>query len=228
MSFKETASAVSIANRALGMISESKTLSSLEDAGLNAQVARRWYKQVVARLLEMHHWGLATKQEPLVQRLTNNHSGSWAYAYAAPDDMAFPVGVGMLGTSGVSYYRGLSGLLATLHGRPMFRHNGTTIYSNQSGDIEYVSYDITEADFTPVFEHIVILSLASKLAREIPKDGALAEQMSRQAASEINLAITADLNSGHPQYGRTISETELARGMGGHNWDYIPIGLPRT
>lgn len=227
MSFKEIASGVTLANRALGMISESKTLSSLDDAGHNAQAVRRWYKPVVARLLEMHHWGLATVQASLAQQLVNSRSDQWIFAYAAPEDMAFPVSVGPYGGASASYYRGLGGLVASLNGRPMFQHHGSTIYSNYSGDVEYVSYDITEADFTPTFEHIVVLSLASKLAAEIPKDADMAASLAKQAASEMNLAITMNLNAGNPKYGQMISENELVRGTGGSSWDYIPIGLPR-
>jgi hypothetical protein len=228
MTFKETASGVALANRALGMISESKTLSSLDDAGFNAQAVRRWYKPVVARLLEMHHWGLATKRATPVANLVNDRSTEWGYSYSAPDDMAFPVSVGPFGGSATTYYRGLAGLLAAYNGRPIFQYHGKTIYSNFEGDLEYVSYDITEADFDASFEDIVVLSLASRLAREIPKDGDLADQLAKQAASAINNAITANLNAGNPKYGQVTSEAELARGAGGVNWDYIPIGFPRT
>ena len=224
MTFKETASAVSIANRALGMVSEGKTLTTVDDAGHNAQVVRRWYKPVVARLLEMHHWSLATKRSSLVA-VANTRSNEWQFSYAAPDDMAFPVGVGFSSGSGsVSYYRGLGGLIAMVYGRAIFEYQGKEIYTNFEGDLEYVSFDITEADFTSTFEHIVILSLASKLAREIPKDADLANDLEKQALTEINIAIAQNLNNRPRTYGLTASETEMARGSMGHNWDYFPRG----
>ena len=224
MTFKETASAVSIANRALGMVSEGKTLSTIDDAGLNAQATRRWYKPVVARLLEMHHWALATKRSPLVA-VTNTRAGEWQFAYATPDDMAFPVGIGMSsGTGTVSYYRGLGGLIAMVYGRSVFEYQGKNIYTNFEGDLEYVSFDITEGDFTSTFEHIVILSLAAKLAREIPKDADLANDLEKQALTEINMAIAQNLNNRPRSYGLTTSEGEMARGSTGYNWDYFPRG----
>ena len=58
MGFKEITSDVSIGNRALAMVAEGKRISSLDDAGHNATAIKRWYKPIVARLLEMHHWGL--------------------------------------------------------------------------------------------------------------------------------------------------------------------------
>lgn len=225
MSFKPATSGVDIVNMALGMVSETKTISSFDDAGAVAQAARKWYKPVVARLLEMHHWGLATLRSPTIGA-TNNRSNEWLYAYAAPADMAFPVGLVLgNGTSSVSYYRGLAGLLGMIDGRPVFQHAGTTIYSNIAGDLEYVSYDITEADFTATFADIVILMLASRFALELPKDKSLSESLAKDATTAMNMAFTQNLNAGNHKYGAIASEAELARGIGhGYNWDYFPLG----
>lgn len=223
MGFREISSDTAIANRALGLISESKTLSSLDDTGANAQAVRRWYKPVVARLLEMHHWGLATKHSAMVQ-VTNSRSNEWLYAYAPPIDMAFPVGISLTnGTSTVSYYRGLAGLLGMFDGRAVFQYQNGVLYSNLTGDLEYVSYDITEADFSSTFENIVTLMLASRLALEIPKDPDLSEDLAKQAQTEINVAMAQNLNTGNRKYGMVFSEAELVRGIGGTSWDYIPL-----
>lgn len=228
MNFKPETSAVSLANMALGMISESKIISSVDDAGQNAQAVRRWYKPIVARLLEMHHWNLATKRAPLVT-VTNTRSSEWTYSYATPTDVAFPVGLTPFsGVSSVSYYRGLSGLIAMAYGRPIFQYHNGTIYSNMSGDLDYVSYAITELDFNATFANIVVLMLASRLALEIAKDKDLSDSLAADATNEINLAITQNLNVGNPRYGMQSSEGEMARGSGfGHNWDYYTPGLSR-
>ena len=224
MTFKQFASGVTLANRALGVIGESRTITSFGDTGLNAQVATRWYVPVVARLLEMHHWGLATKRAALVAT-TNNRTGEWLYAYSTPDDMAFPVGISVLsGLSNVSYYRGLAGLIAMTYGKPIFQFHNRVLYSNLTGDLEFVSFDITEADFTSTFEDLVVLMLASRFAREIPKDFGLSDDLANQANSAINVAITQDLNRGNRQYGNLTSEAELVRGtLHGSNWDYYPL-----
>ncbi len=222
MSFKPDNSAVAIANMALGMVSESKTLSSIDDVGHNAQSVRRWYKPVVARLLEMHHWGLATKSEALTS-VTNIQGNRWQYAYATPSDMAFPVGFSLgSGVSSVSYYRGLAGLMAMAYGRPIFQYHNGVIHTNIMGDLEYVSYDITEADFNATFTNLVVLMLASRLALELPKDADLADNLASQAQSEINIAITQNLNAGNRKYGMEVSERELVRGSG-YGWDYFPL-----
>ena len=224
MTFRQSTSGVEIVNNALGMISESRTISSFDDSGHNATVARRWYKRVVARLLEMHHWGLATKRSSLVA-ITNTRSSEWLYAYAAPDDMAFPVGVTLAsGTSTVSYYRGLAGLIAMAYGKPVFQFHNGSLYSNMTGDLEYVSYDITEADFNNTFEDIVTTMLASRFALEIAKDPDMSQELAKQANNAINVAIAQNLSVGQRQYGNLTSEAEWARGsLYGTSWDYYPL-----
>lgn len=224
MTFRQATSGVDIVNNALGLIAESKTIASFDDPGLNATVARRWYKRVVARLLEMHHWGLATKRASLVA-ITNTRSAEWTYAFAAPIDMAFPVGIAFAsGTSSVSYYRGLAGLIAMAYGKPIYQYHNGSLYSNMTGDVEYVSYEITEADFNNTFEDIVTLMLASRFALEIAKDAEMSQELAKQANSAINVAITQNLNVGGRQYGNTVSEAEMVRGtLYGSSWDYFPL-----
>ena len=229
MTFKQYTSAVDIVNNAIAMVSEGgKTISSMDDPGFNAQVARRWYRRVVARLLEMHHWGLATKRASLVA-VTNTRSAEWTGAYAVPEDMAFPVGISFAsGATTVSYYRGLAGLIATAYGKPIYQYQNGVLYSNMTGDLEYVSYEITEADFNNTFEDIVTLMLASRMALEIPKDMGLSDKLAKQANSAINVAVVQNLNVGNNQYGNIVSEAEIARGsLYGSSWDYFPLSAGR-
>lgn len=226
MSFKEYMSGVQLANMALGMISESRTITNIDtDTGHVAQAVRRWYKPVVARLLETHHWGLATRRASLVA-VDNLRSAEWQYAYAVPDDLAFPVGVSLANGAGtVTYYKGLAGLLGLLYGKPIFLLNNGVLYTNMTGELDYVSFDITEAEFNATFANIVVITLASRLALELPKDYDLFKELEAKAVDQINLAITQNLNMGNPKYGAITSESELVRGSGyGENWDYIPRG----
>lgn len=224
MTFKQPQSSVQLVNLALGMISESKTVSTMEDPGHVAEVARRWYKPVVARLLEMHHWGIATKRVTPAT-VTNNRKNEWTYAYGAPDDMAFPVGFTLgSGVSSTTYFRGLSGLIGMAYGKPIFAFQGGVIYSHIQGELEFVSFEITEADFTATFADIVVVQLASKFALEIPKDYELSKAFADEATMKINMAIAQNLNAGNPRYGDNVGERELVRGSSLHNWDYIPLG----
>jgi len=226
MSFKEYTSDVSICNMALDMVSESKTITSIDDPGINAASCRRWYKPIVAKLLETHHWGLATKRSTPVA-IANPRGNEWLYAYATPDDMAFPVGFTLgNGTSTVSYFRGLAGLLGMLNGRAIFQYQNGVIYSHITGELDYVSYDITEAEFNATFANVVVLMLASRLALSLPKDFELSDALEKKATEQINMAITQNLNAGNPRYGQLTSESEMARGSGfGNGWDYIPSGF---
>lgn len=226
MSFKEYPSGVTLANMALGMISESRRISSFDDAGHVAQACKRWYKPVVARLLETHHWGLATKRASAVA-ITNDRSNEWLYSYAVPDDLAFPVGFTLgSGVGSVSYYKGLAGLFGMINGRPIFHYVNGKLYSNIEGELEYVSFDITEADFNATFSNIVIITLASRLALELPKDYDMFDALEKKAADQINIAITQNLNMGNQKYGALTSESEMVRGsmFYGDNWDFIPRG----
>jgi len=219
MSFLTPRSDIDICNKALSRIKQQPLSGSLTDpANLNKHAAREcnlWYPAIVRQVLTAHHWGLATKQVALAAQPTNDRSLEWTNAYLAPTDMAFPVLVGPLatGSTGISYYRGLGYLIASLYGQPLFRFATQTIYANIDGAVlDYVSFNITEQDFNDAVEKIVILFLASNLARSVAKDDKLAADLHNEAVAEMNLEIARELNLGGPRYGETISEYEMVRG----------------
>lgn len=219
MSFIEARSDISICNKALSRIKQQSLSGSLTDpANLNKHAAREcnlWYKPVVRQVLASHHFGLATKQVGLVSQPTNDRPAEWTNAFIAPTDMAFPVLVGPLvtGTIGISYYQGLGFLIASLYGRPLFRYATGTIYANIDGAVlDYVSFDITEQDFNDAVEKLVVLFLASNLARSVAKDDTLARELHDEGLKEMNLEIARELNLGGQRYGEGISEYEMARG----------------
>lgn len=216
MGFQEERSDISICNKALSRIKQQELSGSLTDpANLNKHAARecaRWYKTVVRQLLSEHHWGLATKRVALAA-LTNDRDAEWTNAYAPPSDMAFPVMVGPYGGgSGVSYYKGLGFLLASLYGRPIFKFEGGKIYSIVDGaTLDYVSFDITEQDFNEALESLIVMFLSSELARSVAKDDKLADDLYNQAVRKMNLAIAQSFNVNQPRYDNNISDAELAR-----------------
>jgi hypothetical protein len=225
MSFREDMSAVALCNRALSRLAQGP-ISSLDPpspSGLASRECARWYRPVVARLIEMHHWGLATSRIPLTA--TTNDRSDWLYKFALPNQVAFPVSLAMSGTTGaMTYYQGLAGLLATIGSTPMFLMSGRNLYSRISGDLDFVSYDITEADFNSTFANIVDLMLAAAMAPAIIKNSLRKEQdLRQQATAAINLAIAQNLNTGHPTYGDGPSARDYARGtFFGMNWDWWP------
>jgi hypothetical protein len=230
MTFRQSTSAVGLCNRALSMLAQT-AISSIDPPsppGAASREAALWYKPTVARLLETHHWGLALRSAELAA--VANDRSDWLYALAAPDDMAFPAGFTQYGgAAGVSYYKGLGGLLASRLGRPMFMLKGRTLYSNWSSTLDYVSFDITEADFTETFANIVVLSLAAVLAMPITKNAKRERELRDQATTAMNIAITQSLNEGNHRYGDEMSDRDFARGTGlptpwagSASWDWWP------
>lgn len=218
MSFLETRSDISICNKALSRIKQQPLSGSLNDpANLNKHAGREcalWYKSIVREVLTSHHWGLATKRIALSATSSNDRSLEWAFAYAAPTDMAFPAMVGpYTATSTVSYYRGLGFILGQLMGQPLFRYEGSTIYTHVDGAVlDYVSFDLTEQDFNEAVEKIIVLGLAAQLARSVAKDDKLADDYELKATKAMNLEIARNLNIGQPYYGEGMSESEMTRG----------------
>lgn len=230
MTFRPDPSDVKLCNRALSLLSQTP-ITSLDPpapAGVASRECALHYKPTVARLLELHHWGLARKRGTLTA-VTNDRTGEWTGAYQLPADCAFPVifstYAGSGGTS-MTYYRALGGLVGAWRGRPLFHRVGSILYTNVSAELDYVSYDISEAEFNSTFENIVVLTLAATMAFAITKRQQREETLRQQATSAINIAIAQDLNQGQQRYGDTPSERDFARGADMPvPWDWWP-GIP--
>lgn len=225
MSFKPAPTDVNLCNRALSRLSQAPivSLDPPQPQGAASRACATWYKPVVARLLETHHFQLGRRRVTLTA-LTNDREGEWTYKYQRPVDVAFPVSLAPWGAaSGVQYYRGLGGLLATLYGKPGFLMVRDAIYAQHAGVLDYVSYDITEADFTATFENIVELTLAVAICFDITKSRTRENDLREQATNALNLAITQDLNAGNPRYGDEPTQRDLVRGDGfTGSWDWWP------
>jgi hypothetical protein len=227
MTFRPNPSDVKLANRALSRLSQGP-ITSIEPptpVGTASRECQRWYVPTVGRLLELHHWNLATTRTTLTE-VANTRDSEWTYAYQLPADCAFPVSLAPISGSGVTYYQGLAGLLAMWQGSPAFLKTGSILYSRFSGTLDYVSYDITEADFNATFENIVELTLAAAMCYAITKSRTREESLRQQATSAINIAIAQNLNAGRPRYGDGSSERDIVRGADSPMpWDWTP-GTP--
>ncbi|MFL6728057.1 MAG: hypothetical protein ACJ8FS_16315 [Sphingomicrobium sp.] len=199
------------------MIKQQGLSGMLDDAANSnkhsAKECKLWYKTIVRQVLSQHHWGLATVRTSLASAPTNNRPGEWTAAYLPPSDMAFPVMVGPYSNSvGVSYYQGVGYLVASLYGKPIFLYEGSTIYSIIEGAVlDYVSFNLTEMDFNDAVEGLIVLFLASRLARSVAKDDKLADELYNQAIRRMNVDIAQSLNMAQPRYGDTFSDAEKAR-----------------
>lgn len=218
MSFQQSRSDIDICNKALSRIGQAQLSGTLGDPANNAKQAGReanlHYKSTVRALLEAHHWNLATKRAALIET-TNDRSLEWGFAYATPAEMAFPVSVHAPGDgtiSPIAYYRGLKGLTALIYGKPSFTYSGGKLYSFLApAELEFVSLDITEQQFTQQLEDVLVLFLASKFAYSLAKDHKMGNEIKQEAIAELDKAIASNLNEQGQTYGNTPSEGELAR-----------------
>lgn len=225
MSFIASRSAIDICNKALGRVGNARIAGSLDNPTTPAaQHCALLYPTVVRTLLEQHHFGLATRRATLIAT-TNDRESEWVGAYVAPNDMAFPVSILPYPAGQVAYYKALGALLGMISGRPVFRYENNRLYTMLADvQLEYVSLDITEADFNQTFENLVIVFLASELANVIPKDRALAKDLYEEGMTKLNQAIAQNLNMQQPTYGNMPTETEVARG--GASIVTTHLGLP--
>lgn len=212
MSFKPEISSVLIFNEALSML-PADPVQSEEEPSLEARECRRWYKGIVASLLERHHWNLATARETLAV-IVNDRPAEWAYAYAKPNDMAYPVmivppnGAGYGGwlMQNYTYYLG---------GRALFMQAGGTIYSSVAiASLEFTTFNITEADFPTRFKDLVAENLAAKTCMAITKDAARERTLMSSFEFNAQRVIASDINRNRPTYGDRPTESELVRGAG--------------
>lgn len=230
MSFKPEISDVIIFNEALALC-PADPVQTQNERSLEARECRRFYKTVVATLLERHHWNLATKRAALAV-VGNDRGDEWAYAYAKPSDMAFPVS--MLPASGGGYGGWLmQDYVYYLGGRRVFMQAGDVIYSALSAArLEYTSFDITEADFTVRFKNVVVEGLAAKICHPVTKNGTRARELEGIAEFNVTRAIAADLNRNQPTYGNRPTESEIVRGAAidmnsiGTGYPLDPVAFP--
>ena len=87
------ATEVDICNLALAHLGDDATIASLNppEGSAQAEKSARFYPIARDTLLNMHTWNFASKRGSLAA--TANTLDQWDYAYAAPNDMMFPVAI---------------------------------------------------------------------------------------------------------------------------------------
>lgn len=210
MSFKQALTDVSICNDALSNLAQGPIVS-MNDTGLAARECRRHYYRVVGLLLEKHHWGLATQRANPVSTGDMPNGTLWAYQYRLPEDAAFVVRLAVPDSAiGGSYYSGLAALGEVAVQR--FAVEGRVMSTNVSQPaIDYVSFNITEADFTEIFAEAVRLKLSAALAMPITKRADLRDKYEAEANSHLNQALARERNAQNPTYGDAPSASDYAR-----------------
>ena len=77
--------AVTICNLALSHLGDTATVASIQppEGSVQAEHCARFYPQALRSLLALHHWGFATRYEPL-QRVDREGDARFAYVFALP------------------------------------------------------------------------------------------------------------------------------------------------
>jgi hypothetical protein len=186
---------IAVCNVALAEVRAS-AITDIDDDSAEANACGIHYPDALQVLLESHEWGFARKRATLAA-LTNDRSGEWVYAYAAPSDMAI---------AGIVIYPQQTPLSGVYYPWPYdfprppfymsdFVLDGTVIYSNLEGaSFEYTTNDIDESKMPAMFKRALALELASRLATTLLNDRALKGDLIQQAEAAKRRAMAEDLN----------------------------------
>ena len=80
--------AVTICNLALSHLGDTATVASIQppEGSVQAEHCARFYPQALRSLLSLHHWGFATRYEPL-RRVDKQGDARFAYVFALPSEV---------------------------------------------------------------------------------------------------------------------------------------------
>lgn len=210
------ASDVDICNLALGYLGDSATVSNLSPPEGSAQAGHcaRFYPIARDALLELHPWGFATVRVPLAL-LNITPPNSWAYAYAAPNDVLNILAV--LDPNATDDYSiglvqpyNVPGNVAPVAGSYTPQTfsaesiNGTdVILTNQENAVLRYTAQVTDTTkFPPLFTEALAWSLAAKLAGPLLK-GTTGAEMAQSCLKTFRLwyaqATESDANQRRTQ-----------------------------
>ena len=184
------ASEIDIVNLALSRLGDDATVASLypPEGSAQAEHGARFYPVARDTLLEMHHWGFATKRGTLAEFAGDY--GCWAYAYALPGDAikildVFAEGAG--DDCSVAKYE-----------REALPNGVGAIYTNEPmATVRYIARITDTTKFSPLFVDALAWLLASYLAGPILKGDAgmaMAQRAAQMAQMMFGRAAESDAN----------------------------------
>lgn len=184
---------------------------------LQAEKARLHYPVVLAEEAERGEWAFARTRASLAT-VSNDREAEWSYAFALPNDMAFPVRVlsAVAGSTG-GYVPMVGQSLSTgmIPGDDVgLRYDmaGGYLYTSISTPIlEYISNTAEITGASALFHRAVVLELASRLAIPLIGDRGERDRL-RQEALMVRSEAQALNNNSRPQtYGDFLPEAAAAR-----------------
>jgi hypothetical protein len=175
--------AVDICNLALSYIGDQAKVTSLLGSDLSVQARHcvRYYPLALASILEMHHWGFATKRVALTEVTDGSDTDSWDYAYVLPADLlraisVLPPGVGDDYTQTIQVNTGIVSLSYAGAVNPQrydieINSDGDRVlYTDQEeATLRYTTTVTDPAQFSSLFIMTLAWQLASMLAGALVK-----------------------------------------------------------
>lgn len=186
------ASEIDIVNLALSRLGDDATVASLypPEGSAQAEHAARFYPVARDTLLEMHHWGFATRRAALAALAVT--SPAWVYAYALPADCMAVVNV--VPPDGRDQD-------AQQYRRESLANGQEVIVTDQPvASIRYQARVTDTTKFSPLFVDALAWLLASYLAGPILKGDSgikMAQQASQMALAMAGRAAASDANQQH-------------------------------
>lgn len=211
---------LSISNQACALL-PCEPIASIDENSLPARECRRFYRQVVAEMLEgPHRFSFSNQRVSLASAEANDREYEWLYAYVLPANMASAtrvipdlesLGLGIpLPLPGQPY----SETWATmLNGYEMpYIIEGTTLYTNAAtATLEYAINDIEGMAIPNKVARALAADLASRICVPVKKDSGREKELLSMADLAWDRAIAEDRNRQPEGYGDYVSEAMIAR-----------------
>lgn len=179
------ASEVGIANAALQLIKNSKTISAFDEGTKEANAVDIIYDEMRDVLLDMHTWNFAVKRLKL-SRLASTPAFEWDYEYQLPSDFIRVVSV-----------HNNSDARDRL---PYKIEGGKILTDAQDVYLRYIARIEDPNEMPPTFRSALSKLLASRLAVTLAQSTALSKEMYGQFIDEdLPTAKSVDAVQDHPE-----------------------------
>ncbi len=180
---------VDIYNLALGNIKIAQRVASLDDKAVRNFMLSQNYDLALSSLLAAHEWSFATinaklaKIESIQEALpTMAYAHSWVY----PEDCEKVLRIGSFHTVFDFQHSHSWDIVHSKHGRAIRTQH-------DHAAIKYITNDIPEARFPPLFVEALAWTLASKITRSESASDTDSDYRMQQARTYLDAAIKTDV-----------------------------------
>lgn len=211
-------SLLDIYNMALGEC-PAGSIASVSEKSQSAYEVNRVGPQVIGEMVEEFGYDFAITRTALAQ-VGNDRSSEWAYAYAAPSNMASPLRMlpnlaGSMGNVPLLAGQTLAPVIGGSFGDPFritFDIADEVIYCGVAGAmLEYIRTDVDVAKFPRLFVRAAGLEIAARIVMPLLKSRERQRELAQAAEVMKQRAIADNLNRKPTTTYGYISDMELAR-----------------